>query len=62
MADKSEIMAYSPGDIKVAMNVLNGLTTTGVLAARSVVTLATILESGKLMEIDEEAEKEDGGV
>lgn len=61
MADKSEIMAYNPGDIKVAMNVLNGLTTTGVLAARSVVTLATILESGKLMEIEEE-EKEDGGI
>lgn len=62
MADKTEIMAYTPGDIKVAMNVLNGLTTTGVLAARSVVTLATILESGKLMEIDEEVEKEDGGI
>ena len=62
MAGKTEMMAYSPGDIKVAMNVLNGLTTTGVLAARSVVTLATLLESGKLMEIDEEVEKEDGGI
>ena len=62
MAGKTEMMAYSPGDIKVAMNVLNGLTTTGVLAARSVVTLATILESGKLMEIEEEVEKEDGGI
>ena len=62
MSGKTEMMAYSPGDIKVAMNVLNGLTTTGVLAARSVVTLATILESGKLMEIDEEVEKEDGGI
>ena len=62
MAGKTEMMAYSPGDIKVAMNVLNGLTTTGVLAARSVVTLATILESGKLMEINEEVEKEDGGI
>ena len=62
MAGKTEMMAYSPGDIKVAMNVLTGLTTTGVLAARSVVTLATILESGKLMEIDEEVEKEDGGI
>ena len=62
MAGKTEMMAYSPGDINVAMNVLNGLTTTGVLAARSVVTLATILESGKLMEIDEEVEKEDGGI
>ena len=62
MAGKTEMMADSPGDIKVAMNVLNGLTTTGVLAARSVVTLATILESGKLMEIDEEVEKEDGGI
>lgn len=55
-------MAYTPGDIKVAMNVLNGLTTTGVLAARSVVTLATILESGRVIEIDEEVEKEDGGI
>lgn len=62
MACKTEMMAYSPGDIKVAMNVLNGLTTTGVLAARSVVTLATILESGRAIEIDEEVEKEDGGV
>ena len=62
MAGKTEMMAYSPGDIKVAMNVLNGLTTTGVLAARSVVTLATILESGKLREIEEEVEKEDGGI
>lgn len=62
MENKTEILAFSPGDIKAAMNVLNGLTVTGVMAARSISTLATILESGKLIEVEEEGEKEDGGV
>ena len=54
MENKVKITAYNPQDIQVAMNILNGITITGVQAARAISALASILESGKLQEIVEE--------
>lgn len=53
MENKVKMTVYSPQDIQVAMNILNGITITGVQAARSVSALASILESGTIREIEE---------
>ncbi len=45
--NKVKMTVYNPQDIQVAMNILNGITITGVQAARSVSALASILESGE---------------
>ena len=54
MENKVKMTVYSPQDIQVAMNILNGITITGVQAARSVSALASILESGTIREIEDE--------
>lgn len=59
MENKVKITAYNPQDIQVAMNILNGITITGVQAARAISALASILESGKLAEIVEEDSEND---
>lgn len=53
MENKVKMTVYNPQDIQVAMNILNGITITGVQAARSVSALASILESGTIREIEE---------
>lgn len=54
MENKVKMTVYNPQDIQVAMNILNGITITGVQAARSVSALASILESGTIREIEDE--------
>lgn len=53
MENKVKMTVYNPQDIQVAMNILNGITITGVQAARSISALASILESGTIREIEE---------
>lgn len=57
-------LVYEEQDIKVVIGCLNSLTVTGIEAARRIATIATLIESGKPVDGDNEpkGEEENGNL
>lgn len=60
MAEKTKMLVYSQQDMQLVLNFIDSLQYTGVITARKVSSIATVLEAGKPLEDYVKGGEDDG--